>query len=34
VFCDSIDDMGEIIYDLDADTFEFKGKCGYKLIKK
>lgn len=33
VFCDSIDNMGEIIYDLDADSFEFKGNCGYKLIK-
>ena len=34
VFCDSIDNMGEIIYDLDADSFEFKGNCGYILIKK
>ena len=34
VFCDNIDSMGEIIYDLDADSFEFKGNCGYILIKK
>ncbi len=34
VFLDSIDCMGEITYDLDADSFEFKGNCGYKLIKK
>ncbi len=34
VFLDSIDCMGEMIYDLDADSFEFMGNCGYKLIKK
>ena len=34
LFCDSIDNMGEIIYDLDTNTFEFKGNCGYTLIKK
>ncbi len=34
IFLDSIDKMGEIIYDLDENSFEFKGDCGYKLIKK
>ncbi|MBE6685177.1 MAG: hypothetical protein E7592_05960 [Ruminococcaceae bacterium] len=34
VFCESLDTVAEIIYDLDADTFEFIGDGKYTIIKK